>query len=188
LLKASAKEDLWIVKTADNLPAYREQVLIKVSYKPEILLGAYYNVDGWLGDGGHIYNITHWQPLPFSFDEYLMNLAIEAALDAMPKQEPVAYRIFNTGGGGYESPYIYMDADDLEGYSEQYTRQAEALYTNPQLQQNPLSEDEIFELFSKQNFTAYKIDDGTDHNELVAVDRAFIDFARSIERAHGVGT
>jgi hypothetical protein len=53
--------------------------------------------------------------------------------------------------------------------------------------QEPLSEDEVFELFSKQNFTAYKIDDGTDHNDLVAVDRAFIDFARAIEKAHGVG-
>jgi hypothetical protein len=61
------------------------------------------------------------------------------------------------------------------------------VYTHPQPQRESLSEDEIFELFSKQNFTAYKIDDGTDHNDLVAVDRAFIDFARSIEKAHGIG-
>jgi hypothetical protein len=82
LLRASAKEDSWIVEAEDSLPAYREQVLIKVSYKPEVLLGAYHNIDGWRGDCGHIYNITHWQPLPFSFDEYLMKLAIKAAIQA----------------------------------------------------------------------------------------------------------
>jgi hypothetical protein len=51
----------------------------------------------------------------------------------------------------------------------------------------PLSEEEIFNLFTQQNFTAYKIHDGTDHNDAVAVDRAFIDFARAIEKFHGIG-
>lgn len=82
LLRASAKEDSWIVEAEDSVPAYNEQVLIKVSYKPEVLLGAYYNIDGWRGAGGHIYNTTHWQPLPFSFDEYLMKLAIKTAMQA----------------------------------------------------------------------------------------------------------
>jgi predicted transcriptional regulator len=53
--------------------------------------------------------------------------------------------------------------------------------------QESLSEDEIFELFSKQNFTAYKIDDSTDHKQLVSVEQAVIDFARAIEKAHGIG-
>ena len=51
----------------------------------------------------------------------------------------------------------------------------------------PLSEEEIFNLFTQQNFTAYKIHDGTDHNDAVAVDRAFVDFVRAIEKAHGIG-
>jgi hypothetical protein len=60
------------------------------------------------------------------------------------------------------------------------------LYTHPP-QRKPLSEEEIFNLFTQQNFTAYKIHDGTDHNDAVAVDRAFIDFVRAIEKAHGIG-
>jgi hypothetical protein len=93
LLRASAKEDSWIVEAEDSLPAYKEQVLIKVSYKSEILLGSYQNIDGWIGNMGNIYNITHWQPLPFNFDEYLMKLAIKAAIQTATEveQEPIAY-------------------------------------------------------------------------------------------------
>jgi hypothetical protein len=40
------------------------------------------------------------------------------------------------GCGGYESPYIYIDAGGLVGYSEQFIKDAEPLYTS-QHQQPP---------------------------------------------------
>lgn len=106
--------------------------------------------------------------------------SLKVVIDAMPKQEPVCYV--------YQPSERLIDWNtELFKFSFELPEEGTPLYTHPQPQQKPLSEDEIFELFSKQNFTAYKIDDGTDHNDLVAVDRAFIDFARSIEKAHGIG-
>jgi hypothetical protein len=112
----------------------------------------------------------------YGFHEDSVKEAIQVAIDAMPKQEPVARYL------GEGRIHVYGNKD-IEKETILYTHTGIKL----QPQQKPLSEDEIFELFSKQNFTAYKIDDGTDHNDLVAVDRAFIDFARSIEKAHGIG-
>jgi hypothetical protein len=92
------------------------------------------------------------------------------------KHEPVAYRNFNTGDGGYESPYIYIDADDLEGYSEQYIRDAEPLYTQPQPKpkHEPLSYEKVLELKKKCTNGGGSVVD-------------YFMFATELEKAHGIG-
>ena len=101
------------------------------------------------------------------------------------EQEPVTYMLHVYGENVYTA--------HPEDFSDKAV--VTPLYTHPQpkqseqveLKREPLSEEEIFNLFTQQNFTAYKIHDGTDHNDAVAVDRAFIDFARAIEKFHGIG-
>ena len=77
-------------------------------------------------------------------DDELIGVLYKRVWQAAPKveQEPVAYRNWNSGEGGYDYPWLYVDADDLEGHSDNYIRNAEPLYTHPQPKREALSDED----------------------------------------------
>lgn len=81
------------------------------------------------------------------------------------EQEPVAHRIFDGEGG-----YVFVDGDPSEfevEWSARYRRKYEPLYTAPP-QRKPLTDDRIAQIDWKDGETLH-------------------DFARAIEKAHGIG-
>jgi hypothetical protein len=98
-----------------------------------------------------------------------MRKAVQAAFDAMPKQEPV----------GYCFPSEYQEALNTESCCDLYVIAVDnfetgessnmELYTNPQPKREPLNAHEIKQLLKR--------DDGLNVTDLV----------RAVEKAHGIG-
>ena len=89
----------------------------------------------------------------------------EGQLPKEDEQEPVAHRIFDGEGG-----YVFVDGDPSEfevGWSARYRRKYEPLYTAPP-QRKPLTDEQIAKIDWKDGETLH-------------------DFARAIEKAHGIG-
>lgn len=93
------------------------------------------------------------------------------------EQEPVAYRNFNQGEGGYEHPWLYVDADDLVGHTYSYIRNAEPLYTHPQ----PKQPEQSLDMVKREPLSNNAI-----QQLIVNNGGSMLEFARAIEKAHGI--
>ncbi len=108
--------------------------------------------------------------------ELALRMAILAALDAMPKQEPVCYV--------YQPSERLIDWNtELFHFSFELPEEGTPLYTHPQPQQKPLSEKEVMRVFTSavdklpiDKYTYYRFSG----DELIHI-------VRRIEKAHGIG-
>jgi hypothetical protein len=101
--------------------------------------------------------------------ELALCMAILAALDAMPKQEPVCYV-------DQPSERLIDWNTELFHFSFELPEEGTPLYTHPQPKRNPLSDDEKAKIIIEANGGDYEI---LDDYELSIID--------AIEKAHGIG-
>jgi len=112
--------------------------------------------------------------LHHAFEEIRNYLICEPESD-----EPVAWSVFDGEGGydyiSYENNETYKDEFISRNRAEHYKEWVQPLYTRPAPARKPMTEEEIENLYDKAG-----------HHDFDMVVRPVVEFARAIEKHHGI--